>query len=200
MTKQEFLSALGNRLSGIPKKELGEALAYYEEMLDDRIEDGMSEQNAVATIGTPDDVAKQVIASIPMGKLARERIKPKRRLRTWEIVLLAVGSPVWAPIAIALLAVFLSLYIVLWALVAVVWAVGAAFAVCGVAGIVATVPALFHGNIGLALFYLGAGLALAGLSIFTYYGALAATRGTLRLSKAIWQATKRALVRKEKTA
>ncbi len=200
MTKQEFIAALGALLSGLPREELDKTLAYYNEMIDDRMEDGMTEADAVLALGDPHEVAKQVIADTPMIKLARERVKPKRRLRTWEIVLLSVGSPVWASIAIALLAVFLSLYAVLWTLVAVVWIVGAAFAVCAVAGIAATVPTLFLGNIGLALFYLGAGLALAGLSIFTYYAALAATRGTLRLSKTIWLGVKRALARKEKTA
>lgn len=200
MNKQEFLSALTGALSGIPQKEQREALAYYEEMIDDRIEDGMSEQDAISAVGTPDEIAKAVIANVPMGKLVRERVKPKRSLRTWEIVLLAVGSPVWLPIAIAALAVFFSLYVVLWSLDVTAWAVGASFAGGAIGGIVASFPTLFAGNIGIALFLLGAGLALAGLSILSYFGARAATRGTLQLSKAIWLATKRALVRKEVAA
>ncbi len=200
MNKHEFLSALADSLSGAPEKELNEALAYYGEMIDDRIEDGMSEADAVQAIGTPDAAADQIIANIPTRKLVRERIKPKRRLRTWEIVLLAVGSPVWVSLAIAAIAVFFSLYVVLWVLDAVAWVVGAAFAICAPAGLLCTVTALFGGHVGTALFMIGAAIALAGLSIFAYFGALAATRGTMQLSKAIWLRMKRALVRKEKTA
>ncbi len=199
MNKHEFLSALSDSLSGVPEKESNEALAYYGEMIDDRIEDGMGEEDAVKALGSPDDIVKQVIANIPMRKIARERVKPKRRLRAWEIVLLSVGSPVWAPLLLAAVIVFLALYVVLWTLVAVAWIVGAAFAVAAVAGIATAIPAVAEGNVAAALFFLGAGLALAGLSIFTYFSALAATRGTLRLSKAVWNGTKRALVRKEKT-
>ena len=200
MTKQEFLSALAKALSGIPQKERSEALAYYEEMLNDRIEDGMSEVDATSAVGTPNAIASEVIANVPMGRLVRERVKPKRSLRTWEIVLLAVGSPVWLPIAIAALAVFFSLYVVLWSLDVTTWAVGASFAGGAIGGIVACFPALFTGSIGEALFLLGAGLALAGLSILSYLGARAATRGILQLSKTIWLATKRALSRKEVAA
>lgn len=200
MNKQEFLSALTGALSGIPQKEQREALAYYEEMIDDRIEDGMSEQDAISAVGTPDEIAKAVIANVPMGKLVRERVKPKRSLRTWEIVLIVLSSPVWVPLLLAAAIVVLALYIVLWTLVAVVWVVGAAFAVGAVAGIACTVPTIFTGNVSVSLLYAGAGLALAGLSIFTYIGARAATRGTAKLSKIIWLGLKRALVRKEVAA
>ena len=200
MTKQEFIAALGTLLSGLPREEFDRTLAYYNEMIDDRMEDGVTEADAVLALGDPREVAKQVIVDTSMIKLARERVKPKRRLRTWEIVLLSVGSPVWVPLAIAAIAVFFALYAVLWTLDAVAWIVGAAFAVSAVEGVVATIPAILAGNIGVALFYLGAGIALAGLSIFTYFGARAATRGTLQLSKRIWLGAKRALVRKEKKA
>jgi uncharacterized membrane protein len=199
VTKQEFLQALTARLSGAPEKELNEALAYYEEMIDDRIEDGMNEEDAVHAIGTLDDAVAQVIADTPLLKLARERTKPKRRLSVFEIVLLSLGSPIWISLAAAAIAVFLSLYVVLWTLVAVAWIVGTSFALTALACVIATVPVIFEGNVGVALFFLGSGMALAGLAIFTYFGALAATRGTLRLSKWIWTGTKRALVRKEKT-
>lgn len=200
MTKQDFLQALTTRLSGVPEKELNEALAYYEEMIDDRIEEGMNEADAVAAVGTPDAAADQILSNISMRKLVRERVKPKRRLATWEIVLLLVGSPIWASLAIAALAVFFSLYVVLWALDVVAWAVGASFAICVPVGLISSVAFLSYGNVAAALFFFGSAIALAGLSIFAYFGALAATRGTLRLSKMIWQATKRVLVRKEKTA
>ncbi len=199
MNKAEFLSELRSRLSGLPATDLEATLAFYTEMIDDRIEDGMSEQDAVRALGALDDIAKQVISTIPMGKLARERVKQRSTLRTWEIVLLSVGSPVWVSLLLAAVIVFLALYVVLWTLVAVVWIVGAAFAVAAVAGIATAIPAVAQGSVAAALFFLGAGLALAGLSIFTYFGARAATRGTLRLSKAVWNGTKRTLVRKEKT-
>ena len=93
MTKQEFLDSLRARLSGLPRQELEERLAFYGEMIDDRIEEGRTEEEAVLDIGSADEISAQIIKDIPLTKIAKERLKPKRSIKTWEIVLLAVGSP-----------------------------------------------------------------------------------------------------------
>ena len=119
MNKQEFLTELRKGLSGLPQNDIEERLAFYGEMLDDRIEEGLSEDAAVAEIGDANEIVRQTVADIPLAKLAKERIKPKRRLRAWEIILLALGSPVWLSILIAAAAVIFSLYVSVWAVIAV---------------------------------------------------------------------------------
>ena len=100
MDKQEFLSKLRAKLFGLPQKELEERLSFYSEMIDDRIEEGLSEETAVKELGAVYEVAGQIIAEIPLSKLVKERIKPKRALNVWEIVLLAIGSPIWLSLMI----------------------------------------------------------------------------------------------------
>ena len=56
MTKIEFLLALSERLSGLPKEEKLERLNFYSEMIEDRIEEGLSEEEAVAAVGTIDEL------------------------------------------------------------------------------------------------------------------------------------------------
>ena len=107
MTKREFLDALNERLSGLPLKEREERIGFYEEMIDDRVDEGEEEEAAVAAIGSVEEIAEQIIAEVPLSKLARERIHSRRRLRVWEIVLLAVGSPIWLSLAVAALPVAL---------------------------------------------------------------------------------------------
>ena len=94
MTKNEFLNRLRARLSDLPKSEVEERLGFYSEMIDDRIEEGLSEEAAVTEIGNVETVARQIVSEIPMVKILKDKMKPKRRLRAWEIVLLAVGSPI----------------------------------------------------------------------------------------------------------
>ena len=53
MTKASFLGELRLRLASLPDADIQEALEYYEEMIDDRIEAGMDEEEAVRTLGTP---------------------------------------------------------------------------------------------------------------------------------------------------
>ncbi len=51
MSKQEFLAQLKDGLSGLPQSDIEERVAFYEEMIDDRIEEGLSEEQAVSEIG-----------------------------------------------------------------------------------------------------------------------------------------------------
>ena len=105
MSKQEFLDALRVRLSGLPKPELEDRLAFYAEMLDDRIEEGIEEETAVAELGDIEQIATQIISDIPLTRLAKERIRPKNRLSALSIALIVLGSPIWLSLTIALLAV-----------------------------------------------------------------------------------------------
>lgn len=48
MTKSDFLDLLREKISRLPEWEAAKTVVYYSEMIDDRIEDGMSEEEAVA--------------------------------------------------------------------------------------------------------------------------------------------------------
>lgn len=54
MTKQEFLLRIRNGLAALPKEDIEKSVEYYREMIDDRMEDGLSEEEAVAAIGSPE--------------------------------------------------------------------------------------------------------------------------------------------------
>ena len=210
MTKNEFLGALRARLSGLSESDIEEHISFYSEMIEDRIEDGASEEDAVCGIGSVEDIAAQIIADVPLTKIAKERIKPKRRLRAWEIVLLAVGSPIWLSLGIAAFAVILSLYVVIWALIVSLWAVFVSLVACALGLTVAGIamiggPYVFAGVImaseshvfsGIAL--IGVGLVCAGLGIFLFFGCNAASKGAILLTKKIALGVKKAFMRKER--
>ena len=80
-------------------------------MVDDRIEEGLSEEDAVAQIGSVDEVVSQILSDTSIVKLVKEKISPKRKMRAWEIILLILGSPVWLSILIALFAVVFCAYL-----------------------------------------------------------------------------------------
>ena len=48
MKKQEFITKLEEKLSRLPKKEVEERLNFYSEIIEDKIEDGLTEEQAVA--------------------------------------------------------------------------------------------------------------------------------------------------------
>lgn len=49
MTKQLFLNELAAALHSLPREERYRTLGYYDELIDDRMEDGQSEEDAVAS-------------------------------------------------------------------------------------------------------------------------------------------------------
>lgn len=197
MSKQEFLVRLRKGLSGLPQDDIEERLMFYSEMIEDQMEEGLSEEEAVSAVGSVDEIAAQVVADIPLAKIAKERIKPKRRLSAGEIVLLALGSPIWLSLGIAAFAVILSLYISLWAVIISLWAVFASLAVCFIGGVLACIVFTVGGNGASGIAMLAAGIVCAGLSIFMFYGCKAATTGTLLLTKKMTIYIKNCFIKKE---
>ena len=197
MNKQEFLNQLKNKLKGLPEQDINRSLEFYSEMIDERIEEGVLEEDAVSDIGEVDEIAAQILADTPITKLIKEKIKTKRKISVFEIVLLILGSPIWLSLLIAAFAVIFSLYVSLWAIIIAFWAVFVSLIACALGGIVSGIAlACFSDKIsGLAT--IGAGIVCLGLSIFAFFGCKAATKGTVFLTKkfALW--IKKCFVKKE---
>ena len=197
MRKQEFLYTLEKKLTGLPKREVEERLNFYSEMIDDRKEEGWTEEDAVSAIGTVEEISSQIIADIPLVKIATERVKPNRRLKAWEIILLILGAPIWLSLAIATVAVMFSLYAVLWSLVVTVWAIFVSLGACSVGGVVAGLAFAFSGNGVSGMAVISAGVVCAGLAIFLFFGCKVATKGIVRLTQKIALGIKKCFIKKE---
>ncbi len=197
MNRSEFLSELRKKLAGLPADDILRSLDYYGELIDDRVEDGLSEEDAVAALGPLDDIVRQILTDTPLPKLIKEKVKPKRRLKWWEIVLLALGSPIWLSLGVAAFAVILSLYVVLWSLIVSVWAVFGAFIGCSLGCIVSGIGLICVGKGLTGIAMISAGLVCTGLAIFLFFGCHAATKGTLILTKKITLGIKNRFVKKE---
>ena len=197
MTKQEFLALLQSGLSGLPKADVEERINFYSEMIDDRIDDGLCEQEAVSEMGDPEEIISQIIADYPFSKLVMKKIKPKRKLTALEIVLIVLGAPLWIPLIIAFFAVIFSVYISLWAIIISLWAVFVSFIASAVGGILCGVGFCLTSTTLSGIALIGASLVLAGLSIFVFYGCKAATKGILWLTKKIFNSIKKCFITKE---
>ena len=183
MTKKQFLMALKDRLSGLPKEDAEQWLNFYSEIMDDRMEDGLSEAEAVAAVGSVDHVVAQIIEDTPLVKLAKEKLRPKRRLKTWEILLLILGSPLWLSLLVAAGAVLLAVYVSVWSVIVSLWAAFGSLAAGGFAGLVAGIAQACLGAMPAGMALLAAGLVCGGLSILLFHGCKAATKGILVLTK-----------------
>ncbi len=198
MTKQEFLAELEAKLFGLPQDDIADRLTFYSEMIDDRMEEGLSEEDAVSGLGSVDEIVSQIVAEVPLTKIVKEKMKTKRALKAWEIVLLALGSPIWISLLIAAAAVIFAAYVVVWALIVVLWAIEVSAAACSLAGIFAAFVCFIRGDAAIGLAMLGAGAFLAGLSILLFFGCKQATKYILRLTKKMALGIKSVFVGKER--
>lgn len=177
MTKKEFLAQLRKGLSGLPQDELAEQLSFYSEMIEDRIEEGLSEEEAVSAVGSVEEIIAQVNKDVPLKK------NTNRRLKAWEIVLLVLGSPIWFSLGIAAFAVALSLYISAWAIIISLWAVFGSLTACSFGAVAAGIVFACSGKVLSGAAIIAGGIVCAGLSIFMFYGCQVATKGILALTK-----------------
>ncbi len=198
MTKAEFLEKLRQALKGLPESDLDERIGFYSEIIDDRMEEGLTEEEAVAAVGEFDEVVRQTVTDVPLTKLVKEKIKPKRRLSAWEVVLLILGCPIWLSLIIAAFAVLFSIYVSVWAIIVSLWSVFASLAACVLGGILggAILAVLGKALSGVAL--IGSALVCAGLTIFAFFGCKWATAGLVWLTKKVLSGIKSIFIGKER--
>lgn len=197
MTKAEFLTALQERLYGLPGEDIEKSLDYYSEIIDDRIEDGLSEEAAVDAIGPLDEIAAGILADTSLPKLVKAKLITRRKPEVWEIILLLLGSPIWLALLLTAGVVVLAAYIVLWTLVAVLYAVVLSLAAGAAAGILGAVPLAVTGDPAQGCLLAGIGLVCAGLTIFSFYAGNQAAKGAFVLGRKIWLGIKGCFLREE---
>lgn len=197
MDKKEFLSQLREGLSSLTQEDQDERLTFYSEMIEDYIEEGMSEEEAIDRIGSPKEIAAQIVADISPAAPKTEDAKANKRLRASVIVLIILGSPIWLSLLIAVFSVVISLYVSIWAVVASLWAtvfaIGCSSFGCIIGGV--ALAATGYGLSGVALF--AAALICAGLTVHFLFICVAATKGTVLLTKWVFTLIKRLLTKKE---
>lgn len=183
MNKIEFLTVLRERLQGLPEEDINKSIDFYCEMIDDRVEDGMSEEEAVEALGNIEEIISQILSEVSLPKLVKEKVKPKRALKAWEIVLLVLGAPLWIPLLAAVILTVLAIYLSVWSVIISLYAVDLSVAVSGLACIGVAVALLFDGQFVPAGVVFGTGLVCMGLAILLLFAFNLVTKGILWVSK-----------------
>lgn len=135
MNRQEFLRQLESLLYAIPANERADALAYYNDYFDEAgIE---NEQNVIQELGSPQKVAQSIIENFrssgyeqtyenTTGQYSQNTYQnyhhtEKKKLKTWQIVLLIVlaiiGSPIWIGLATGLFGVVIGIIASVFAII-----------------------------------------------------------------------------------
>ena len=185
MTKQEFLLQLNRALAGLPQEEIEERLTFYSEMIDDRIEEGLSEEEVVAGIGSPHDVAEQIKADFaPTDKENnKEKKKDKWHWGPLEILLVILAAPFILSVGSGVLGTATSVYASVWATVISLWACVVALWGVALGGVIYGFSMILTGALIPGLAAIALAIFSAGFSIFMFFTAHLAGKWTVILTK-----------------
>ena len=181
MNKQEFLVALRNYLNDLSAEDIRRSLDFYAEMIDDYMEDGMTEEDAIAAVGDITQIADQIRSDAGAAPQ-----KPKRKIKGWSLALIALSFPVWLPLLISAAAIIFSLYATALAL--------------GISSLVLLLsPFLFipSGNLAGACLFLGGALVVTGITILFFITLKPITKAVVWLTKKLFRWTIGLFMRKE---
>lgn len=203
MNKKTFVRLLSRRLRALSAAERAESLDYYTEMIQDRMEEGLSEEQAVGQLGSVDEIARQILQDAPPAP------REGRGRSGWTVALIALGSPIWLSLglagfavalalAIAALAIVLSLYVVAWSLVVSLYAVDLVMAAGGPAGLLGVAVGLMRGNVNQAVWFFCCGCVLLGLALMLFPLLNHATVAVARASACCARGLKRLVVGRRK--
>lgn len=160
LTKEQFLKNLNSALEGISSVERQDILEDYEEHFAIGLEEGKTEEQIAASLGTPHQIAKELLATYNLEKV-------ETTATTGNIF-----RAVWAVIGLG----FFNLVIVLGPFIGVLgmvfagWVVGVSFIASPLLVLVNTVIGTFE------LFDLFASIGLCGLGLFIILGMFFVTK------------------------
>ena len=200
MSRDAFIGELRHRMAGLPQQTVERTVEYYSELIADSVEDGMSEEEAVARLGSLEEIVANVVKDTPLSQIVQTRVQEKKAkgVSGWVIALLILGAPVWLPLLIAALVVLFALFIALWTVVIALWAVVAAVILAALAAMVGGVIELVRMHLAQGLVLLGGGLMCLGLCALAFLLMKLITVGTVKLCKWIWTGIKSLFVGKRK--
>ena len=183
MNKAQFLECLRQEISEYPVEETSKSLEYYTEMIDDRIEDGMTEDEAVASLGSVKEIVQQIKCELPLSTLVRQRAMEKTnggKIPAWVIVLMVLGAPLWFPLVLVFGILVFTIFVVIFTVGISFWICDVSFAIAAIACLFEAGRAIFTGSFLLAVVDFGVCLIMAGLTIIFFVVSFLISKGLMK--------------------
>lgn len=224
MNRDEFLAALRGEIDSLDLHDRNRFLDYYREMIDDCIENGMPEADAVASMGDVRSIAERILSDIDSNADLNSSVNldmtpdltpsvdpdtDKNKQDPGEgnskkssighdlmVALIVITSVIWIPLIFAAAAVILAVYIVMWSVVLVAYSLSFAFIAATSATIHFAVTSAITGSLGMTIISVGGAFICFGLSILCIILSIKLTKWTARLAVAFSKSLNRAFGKK----
>lgn len=160
MTKTTFIDTLRGLLQSLNEDECNKFISYYEEIIEDYKENGLTEEEVIKKIGTPQSIADNILS-----EQNSINIKvPSFSSKILNVILLILGFPLWGSLLLALVLLILSVYIIIWCIPFTTGASSIAFFVAALISIIGS-PFMMADVLTVGIVQLGLVVSSVGLSI-----------------------------------
>ncbi len=160
MNKAVFLNELGLYLQKMNGKEKSKFITYYDEMISDYVENGMSEEDAVKKIGAPKKIAEELLENYDTIKFNLSFTSNKNLNKA----LLVLGFPLWGCILLTIILSVLSFYMIIWGIPFTTGASCLGLFAASVYGIIGT-PFMLADNLSMGTIQFGVSIASIGFAL-----------------------------------
>lgn len=183
-TRDEFFTQLGQGLYKLPQEDKQRFLAYYVEILEDYLENGSTEQEALEKMGSPQDIAREIQEElrasqdpepVPAPPARHSRFSPMR-------IVVLVTLPFWGTLLLCAATFLLCLIIVIWCLPLITGVLALSGVLIGIVSLIGA-PLLLPGSTAVGVIQLGLGIAMLGLALLMGVAAVQSARGCAALTK-----------------
>lgn len=179
MNRVDFIKALAAELSEkVRPSEIHQLINYYDEMIEDLMEEGYTEEEAVARLGSPKELiqavteTEEVVVEIP------------RRFHPFLLLILVLGFPLWGSLLLSAALLILSFLIIIWCVPFTTGMIGVTTFIGGIASVVLS-PVLMADGFYLFLSQLGMGIFLFGLGLLCLIATYSMSRPFSRLTHSL---------------
>lgn len=202
MRKNEFLQELKNRLNDMQPNDVEKTLSFYAESIEDRMEEGIPEEEAVAQLGSVDRIVREIRAEQSLPSMVISRVKESRE-RTknkglW-MALAVIGFPFWFPVLITMASLLFAGYITLWALIVSFAAIDVSLAAASVYWLVSAVAIGISESALVGIATAGIALCIAGGSLLLFPAVAALLKNSGRLTGKFYKNVKQKLFGKKES-
>lgn len=165
MNKYEFLGELQKRLSILDQEECSKFITYYDEIIEDYKENGISEADAIKKIGSPKTIADEILSEQDAVDLKIPTVKSK----LINYLLLILGFPLWGSLLLAAVMLVLSAYLVIWCIPFVTGTCAFAFLLAAIVSLAGAPFVMANDVFAAGIVQFGCGVASIGIAILSAY-------------------------------
>lgn len=160
MTKSTFIDTLRGLLESLNEDECNKFISYYEEIIEDYKESGLTEEEVIKKIGSPQSIAKNILSEEDSININI----PSFNSKILNIILLILGFPLWGSLLLTVVLLILSAYIIIWCIPFTTGVSSIAFLAAALFSIVGS-PFMMADVLTVGIVQLGLGIASVGIFI-----------------------------------